>query len=196
MDRRPRRPAVRRLRSAGSSLLLFARPQRRACRTLPRGLDRHHAGGRLLRLRPAVQDWPEARPDHRGGVLGPWPPRLLRARRAAEGADRHRGGEADRCTVRDRARDQWCLGRAASGRPQRAIPPADPRPRSLAARPVREAVGEVEDRQSHRLPAEALARLHPLPRRWQGLRLEQRRGTRVTWHRNEAFIVPLSFKCL
>jgi hypothetical protein len=36
------------------------------------------------------------------------------------------------------------------------------KPLTKATRPSREAIGEVEDDASHRLPAQALARLHPL----------------------------------
>ena len=59
------------------------------------------ADGAALLGRAAV-DLAPARADHRGWVLGTRAPRFLRTRRTAEGTDRHRGGQADRCAVRDR----------------------------------------------------------------------------------------------
>jgi|GEM_PF-6123039 hypothetical protein len=49
---------------------------------------------------------------------------------------------------------------------------------------------------SHRLHAEAVAGLHPLPRQRPDLSLEQCGGASAARHCDEAFIVPLSFKCL
>ena len=54
-------------------------------------------------------------PDHRGGVLEPWPPQVLRAGRSAQGAAGGRGGAAHRRDLRHRARDQRPAGRRPAG---------------------------------------------------------------------------------
>ena len=70
------------------------------------------------------------------------------------------------------------------------------RARRVDARRTRPAVASRRHRQGHRLHAQALAGLHPLSRRRPHLPVEQRRRARSARHRDEAFIVPLFFKCL
>ena len=78
-------------------------------------LRRADAGGRLCRLQPALRGRPQARADHRGGVLGACAAQVLRSGAAQQGADRHRGGRAHRCAVRHRARDQRPAAAGARG---------------------------------------------------------------------------------
>ena len=57
------------------------------------------------------------------------------------------------------------------------------RARGLAAPAARQALGKIGDGEGDRLPAEALGRLHPLPRRRPDLHLEQRRRAGAARHR-------------
>ena len=104
-------------------------------------------------------------PDHRGGLLEPWPAQILRAGRSAQGATRRRSGALHRRDLRDRARDQWPCRRAAACGPPKIGQAAGRRAESLDAHRTRPAVSSRRYCQGDRLHAQALARLHPLPRR-------------------------------
>ena len=57
-----------------------------------RRLCRHPAGRRLCRVRRALRRQAQTGPDHRGGLLEPWPAPLLRAGRSAQSTAGSRGG--------------------------------------------------------------------------------------------------------
>ena len=86
LDLCPRRPALWRAGTAGGAVPLLARPRRRAPEPASGRLCRHPAGRRLCRVRRALRGGAQARADHRGGVLGPWPAQVLRAGRLSRKA--------------------------------------------------------------------------------------------------------------
>ena len=176
---RPGRPAVRRARPAGGRVLLLARPPWRASRAAPGRVRRHPAGGRLRRVRPALRPEARAGADPRGRLLGARPQEAVRAGRGLEGADRGRGGAADRRAVRDRARDQRQAGRGAPGDPEGAGRAAGRRARGVAARPARAGLAQVGDRQGDRLRAQPVEGAHPVPGGWPDLPEQQRRRARA-----------------
>ena len=106
---------------------------------------------------------PEARAgaDPRGRLLGARATQAVRAGRGQQGADRGRGGAADRRAVRDRARDQRQACRGAPGGPGGAGEAAGGRARGLAARPARAGLAQVRDRQGDRLRPQPLDRRSP-----------------------------------
>ena len=112
---RPRRPPLRRARSAGGGVLLLARSRGHPPRAPPGRVRGHPAGGRLWRVQPALRARPEAGPDPRGRLLGPCPKEAVRAGRDLEGADRGRGGAAHRSAVRGRARHRRPERRGTAG---------------------------------------------------------------------------------
>ena len=74
-------------------------------------------------LQPALRARPAAGADPRGRLLGACQAQAVRAGRGRQGADRGRGGAADRRAVRDRARHQRPAGRGApGGRAERSAP--------------------------------------------------------------------------
>ena len=101
-----------------------------------------------------------------------------------QGADRHRGGQAHRCPVRHRARDQRPPSeQRLRVRQERRPLMANSR---LGCANKRAAVLEERHRQSDRLQPEALAGLHALPRRRPDLHDQQRRGAGAARHRRRA----------
>ena len=67
---------------------LLARPRRRASQAAPGGLCRHLAGRCLCRVQRSLCPVAQTRTNHRGGVLGSQPTRVLCPGRGGEGAAR------------------------------------------------------------------------------------------------------------
>ena len=84
--------------------------------------------------------------------------------------------------VCDRAVDQRQERRRASRRPTSVEPPARPSAGRLSARTGHEAVARARSRQGDPVYAEALARLHAVPRRRARVHVEQRRRARTARH--------------
>ncbi len=101
---------------------LLAQSRRRASCPAPGRLCRHPAGRRLCRVRRALRRQTQTGPDHRGGLLEPWPAPLLRAGRSAQSAAGGRGGPAYRRDLRHRAQDQWPAGRRLAVRQRDSKP--------------------------------------------------------------------------
>jgi hypothetical protein len=207
MDLCARRPAVCRARAAGRSVLLLAQSRRRASRPSPGRPCWHPASRRLCRVRRALRQQTQTRPDHRGGVLEPWPTPLLRAGRPAQGAAGGRGGAAHRRHLRHRTQDQRPAGQRPAGGAAERNQAARRRPRKMDARRTRPAVTPRRDRPGDRLHADALAGLYPLSRRRPHLPQQQRRRTRIARHclgssglairrlRRGRFMLPFSSCC-
>ena len=147
-------------------------------------LRRHSPGRRLCRVQRALRAVAQAGADHRGGVLG-------HARRKffvlADVAKAPLALEAVRridALFDDRARRSTaCPAEQRLALRQRACAPARRRTGSLDARRARPALPPQRRRQGDGLHAEALARLHPLPRRRKDLPDQQRRRTSAARHR-------------
>ena len=85
--------------------------------------------------------------------------------------------------------DQRRERRATPSRPARAERAAGRRSRALAARAPAKAVARQRSRQGDGLPAEALAGVHPVPRRRPHLPVEQRRRARAERYRSRQKIM-------
>ena len=166
-------PSARARPAAGGAVPLFARSPRRASRAAPRRLCRDPAGRRLRRLRRALSADTRRRGRHRGTLLGPCAaaassssptsPGPARRRLARSRVEAVRQIDAD---LRPRARRSTAmLGRRPARLPPRARSPRwSASSRGLDERRASEALAPCRGRQGHRLHAEALARLHALPR--------------------------------
>ena len=166
MDLCARRPAVWRPRSAGGGVLLLARSHRRASRT---GISRAMPASCRPTPMPGSTSCttagasPGRSPRRRAG---PWPAQVLRAGRSAarrRWRSRRSGGST---------RSSPSSARSTACRPATAWPCASSdsraarrRSRKLDARRTRQAVAPCRNRQGDGLHADALAGLHPLPRR-------------------------------
>ncbi len=89
--------------------------------------------GRLCRLQRPLRCRTQAGADHRGGVLGARAAQVVRAGRAAEGADCDRGRAPHRRALRHRTRDQWPLSGPTRRRPSSTIKAARRRARKMDA---------------------------------------------------------------
>ena len=177
--------------SAGGDVLLLARSRRRASAGASGRLCRDPPGRRLWRLQQAVRGRPQAGADHRGGVLGACAAAVLRLADVAANARRKAQGKTTSVisplaleAVR-RIDALFDIERAINGQSaerRRAVRQELSAPlvadlEALAARAAAQAVARQRSRQGDGLHAQALAGLHPLPRRRPDLPVEQRRRT-------------------
>ena len=147
-------------------------------------LCRDPAGRCLQRLRRPLRADTRRRCRDRSPLLGPCPAKVLRARRprpsrqGAAGTARRRGGPPDRRDLRPRARDQRPR-RPPTGSPTAASTqlPWSATLEAWMKRERAEALPPCRGRQGHGLHAQAMARLHPLPRRRADLPDQQRGRT-------------------
>jgi hypothetical protein len=196
MDLCARRPAIRRSCPASRHLLLRAGSHRRASVQASASLQRYPASRRLCRVRGPLPARPHARPDPRSGLLGARAAQTVRAGRGGESAVGGRGGAADRCHLRRRARVQWRERGAAPGATTGTSGAAGCFAGTVDAGRAGEAVAPCRRRQGDGLHAEALGCVYWLSARRADLSNQQRGGAQPARCGNARVIVQLLFKYL